>query len=279
LVDLDKDIILPLLQPIISSITIPDISAAAQNLITVQNNEPQIEKLSLKHTPKSDHKTAAEIELGKIEMQLRTVQLSLEILTGVCATLPDPDYESAGEEIEEDGEGTPSQSPDTHRIYDAPSENDDGCDMDVEVNEIGDDRPPIPAFMISLVNPLLALIQPCSLSFPPLAAPSPHPPTTSALSAVHINALECLNNIFLSTTTSRGSEIAMDIMSGMKFWKDIWYTLVAVGIQMGLGQEQRQEVWEKAVGVLWGIGNVWKGSLVGRSTLRERTPADRSTGA
>lgn len=261
--DLDKDIILPLLRPIISSIAIPDISAAAQNLITAQNNEPQIEKLSLKHTPKSDHKTAAEIELEKIEAQLRTVQLSLEVLTGVCATLPDPDYGSAGEEIEEDQEGTLSQSPDTHRIYDAPSENDDGCDMDVEVNEIGDDRPPIPAFMISLVNPLLALIQPCSLSFSPLAAPSPHPPTTSALSAVHINALECLNNIFLSIATSR---IAMDLVSGMKFWKDIWYTLIAVGTQMGLGQERRQEVWEKAVGVLWGIGNIWKGSLVGRLT-------------
>jgi len=25
-------------------------------------------------------------------------------------------------------------------------------------------------------------------------------------------------------------------------------------------------VWEKAVGVLWGIGNIWKGSLVGRLT-------------
>jgi len=259
--------------------TISDISAAAQNLITAQNNEPQIEKLSLKHTPKSDHKNSAEIELEKIETRLRTVQLSLEILTGVCATLPDPDYGLAGEEIGEGEEGMLSQPPDIHRICDAPLENDDGCDMDVEVNEIGDDRPPIPPSMISLINPLLALIQPCSLSFPPLAAPSPHPPTTSALSAVHINALECLNNIFLSIASSRRPEIAMDVVSGTKFWKDIWYTLGAVGTQMGLGQERRQEVWEKAVGVLWGIGNVWKGSLVGPSTLRERTPADRSTGA
>jgi len=259
--------------------TIPDISAAAQNLIIAQNNEPQIEKLSLKHTPKSDHKTAAEIELEKIETQLKTVQLSLEILTSVCATLPDPDYGLVDEEIEEGEEGTLSQPPDTNRVYDALLENYDEGDMDVEVNEIVDEKPPIPAFMISLINPLLALIQPCSLSFPPLAAPSPHPPTTSALSAVHINALECLNNIFLSIATSRRSEMAMDLVSGMKVWKDIWYALVAVGTQMGLGQERRQEVWEKAVGVLWGIGNVWKGSLVGHSTFRERTSADKSTGA
>ncbi|KAL9716392.1 hypothetical protein Ac2012v2_000839 [Leucoagaricus gongylophorus] len=247
LVDLDKDVILPLLQPIILSTAILDISAAAQDLITTQNSEPQIDKLSLKHTPKSDHKSPAEIELEKIETRLRTVQLSLEILTGVCATLPDPEYELVGEEIEEDG--------------DLEEEIGVGGDMDVEIDGIDYDRPPIPAFIISLVDPLLALIQPCSLSFPPLAAPSPHPPTTSALSAVHVSALECLNNIFLSIATSRRSELAMDAVSGMKFWNDIWCALTVVGTQMGLGQERRQEVWEKAVGVLWGIGNVWKGSL------------------
>lgn len=269
--DLDKDVILPLLQPIILSTAILDISAAAQDLITTQNSEPQIEKLSLKHTPKSDHKSPAEIELEKIETRLRTVQLSLEILTGVCATLPDPEYELVGEEIEEDGdleEGTFSHSQDIAWMCDSPVEIGIGGDMDVEIDGIDYDRSPIPAFIVSLVNPLLALIQPCSLSFPPLAAPSPHPPTTSALSAVHVSALECLNNIFLSIATSRRSELAMDAVSGMKFWNDIWCALTVVGTQMGLGQERRQEVWEKAVGVLWGIGNVWKGSLVGRSTLR-----------
>lgn len=132
----------------------------------------------------------------------------------------------------------------------------------MEGDGIDDHRPPIPTFITTLVNPLLALIQPSALSFPPLAAPSPHPPTTSALSAVHISSLECLNNVFLSLATSRKSEIAADVASGMKIWGEIWSALAIVGTQTGLGQERRQEIWEKAVGVLWGIGNVWKGTLV-----------------
>jgi hypothetical protein len=39
---------------------------------------------------KTDHKSAAEVELERIEGRLRTVQLALEILTGICARLPDP---------------------------------------------------------------------------------------------------------------------------------------------------------------------------------------------
>jgi hypothetical protein len=45
----------------------------------------------LDHTPKSDHKTTIEVELEGLENKLRTVQLALQILTGVCATLPDPE--------------------------------------------------------------------------------------------------------------------------------------------------------------------------------------------
>jgi hypothetical protein len=40
--------------------------------------------------PTSDHKTAIEVELERLESKLRMVQLALEILTGVCAALPDP---------------------------------------------------------------------------------------------------------------------------------------------------------------------------------------------
>lgn len=42
-----------------------------------------------------------EKELERIEAKLRNVQLSLEILTSVCATLPDPEP-SAEEEIADD---------------------------------------------------------------------------------------------------------------------------------------------------------------------------------
>src|SRR5277367_5973541 len=91
--------------------------------------------------------------------------------------------------------------------------------------------------LTTLVAPLLPLIQPTALSFPPLAAPSPHPPTTSALSALHISALECLNNIFLSLTTSPNPSITSDINSGLTVWNGIWSALSLVGTQTGLGQE------------------------------------------
>ncbi|KAF7784171.1 hypothetical protein Agabi119p4_336 [Agaricus bisporus var. burnettii] len=248
--DLDKDIIFPLLQPIISSSSISQISDLAQELITTQTNEPQIENLSLKHTPKSDHRSTAEVDLEKVETRLRALQLTLEILTSTCATLPDPEFAPTDDDEEVEDE-------------DLDKEQDDG-EMDTDVNEVNGmdaDQPPVPAFITALVNPLLALIQPSALSFPPLASPSPHPPTTSALSAIHINALECLNNVFLSLAMSKRPDISEDVVSGQKIWNDVWSALAAVGTQTGPGQERRKEMWDKAVGVLWGIGNVWKGLL------------------
>lgn len=114
----------------------------------------------------------------------------------------------------------------------------------------------------SLAMPLLALIQPTALSFPPLSAPSAHPPTTSALSAVHIAALECLNNIFLSLASSPSPSISAEVNSGLQIWNAIWAALELVGTQTGPGQERRQEFWEIAVGVLWNVGRIWKGVLV-----------------
>lgn len=138
--------------------------------------------------------------------------------------------------------------------------------------EVGLQTPPPPpsntSFLPTLVLPVLSLVQPTSLSFPPLAAPSSHPPTTSALSAVHISALECLNNIFLSLANSPITSISKDVESGAAVWNSIWTALSLVGTQTGLGQERRQQMWEVAVGVLWGVGNVWKGLLV--RLLRQR---------
>lgn len=56
-----------------------------------QLNEPKIDKLAVENAPKSDHKSLVEIELESLEAKLRTVQLALEVLTGACATLPDPE--------------------------------------------------------------------------------------------------------------------------------------------------------------------------------------------
>ena len=142
-------------------------------------------------------------------------------------------------------------------------EHQDDVDVDLS-NQMDTDSPENSntTFLTTLVAPLLTLIQPTALSFPPLASPSPHPPTTSALSALHICALECLNNVFLSLTTSRNLSIPLDASSGRTVWDGVWSALSLIGTQTGLGQERRQEAWNIAVGVLWGVGRIWKGSIV-----------------
>ncbi|KAF8910080.1 armadillo-type protein [Gymnopilus junonius] len=247
--DIDRDVVLPLLLPVISSISLPDVSTAVQELVQRQASEPQIENLSLNHAPKSDHKSAIELELELLESKLRTVQLSLEILTGTCATLPDPEpYVPVNENEEDEDAGLEIDG--------------DAVDIDMDTdNEKASPASSSPPFLTTLIAPLLALVQPTALSFPPLASPSIHPPTTSALSAVHICALECLNNIFLSLTTAPDASIFADVNSGLTVWNGIWSALGLVGTQTGLGQERRQEMWDVSVGVLWGIGRIWKDTL------------------
>ncbi len=143
---------------------------------------------------------------------------------------------------------------------------DDAQDIDMTAEDASPatQTPQPPAFFTSLVTPLLKLVQPTALSFPPLGSPSPHPPTTSALSSIHISALECLNNIFLSLATSLGgrpSGLAPE--NGLMVFDAVWRALAAVGTDIsGPGQERRKEMWDIGVGVLWGVGNVWKGALV-----------------
>ena len=103
--DIDKDVVLPLLLPVISSISLPEVSNAVQDLVQRQASEPQIENLSLNHAPKPDHKSTIELELESLESKLRTVQLALEVLTGTCATLPDPEPYAPADEDENEDEG------------------------------------------------------------------------------------------------------------------------------------------------------------------------------
>lgn len=164
----------------------------------------------------------------------------------------------------------------------APAAEEDGDDDDGE-DWIDDDTPTKPnsmevemdtgdnvpeanggevSLLPSLVPPLLELVKPTILSFAPLASPSSHPPTTSALSSVHISALECLNNIFLSLAANPSPAIVADKAAGGHVWTQVWDALRQVGTETtGLGQERRKEMWELSVGVLWGVGNIWKGHL------------------
>ncbi|KAF7326405.1 ARM repeat-containing protein [Mycena venus] len=264
-IDVDKDIVLPQLQPVIAAISLPDASASALQLISQQEATPNIEKLSLKNTPKSDHKSSAEIELERLEGRLRTVQLALEILTGACATLPDPEPEAnvpSGQNEDGEGEGEDGDED----IAEEDGDDDElPADIDMAVDRDEGMDTDTPTTLPTLVEHLLALIQPTTLSFPPLATPSPHPPTTSALSAIHVAALECLNNIFLAlartTASSSSRSAAIADAGGRAVWHAVWAALGAVGTQTGLGQERRRAMWEVAVGVLWGVASVCRGSL------------------
>jgi hypothetical protein len=83
------------------------------------------------------------------------------------------------------------------------------------------------------------------------------------LSAIHLAAFECLNNIFLALArSSSGPAAAADVGGGRAVWDAVWAALSAVGTQTGLGQERRRAVWEVAAGVLWGVASVCRGNLV-----------------
>ena len=208
-----------------------------------------MESLSLKHTPKSDHKSPVELEFECFENRLRTIQLGLEILTSVCATLPDSEIPPEDdEEDEEDGE-----------------EMDDGEDADALM---ATDKPPttsrpdLPRFAF-LVSPLLSLIEPTQLSFPPPGSPSIHPPTTSVLGAIHLCALECLNNLFLSLATSHRSLTEAEMTQGTTIWNSLWTALEKVGDPRTAKFAKDQKIyWETAIGVLWGTSIVFKGVIV-----------------
>ena len=127
-------------------------------------------------------------------------------------------------------------------------------------------QPESDSYMSSLLKPLLALLHPTPLSFSPPGALSEHPPTTSVLGAIHVAALECLNNLFLSLEEGSG-----DIQQLVPVWNELWNVLGEVGLVSGIGPgpEKKREVWEVSVGVLWGIARFCKGQLVSVGELLE----------
>jgi len=212
---------------------------------------PQIENLSLKHTPKSDDKSPIELEFERFENRLRTIQLGLEILTSVCATLPDSEIPPAGDDGGEEEE------------EEIEMDSEEDADARMATDETPTASQPNLSQFTFLVPPLLSLIEPTHLSFPPPGSPSIHPPTTSALGAIHLCALECLNNLFLSLATSRRSLTDAEKAQGATIWSSLWATLDRVGDPRAAKSTKEQKTfWETAIGVLWGASIVFKGAIV-----------------
>ncbi|KAJ7490078.1 hypothetical protein B0H11DRAFT_2403755 [Mycena galericulata] len=167
-IDINKDIVLPQLQPVLASVSLADASASSAAL--------DIEKLALKNAPMGAH--------GRPQVDGRNragaaVQLTLEILTGACVTPPDPGPDKLPGQADEDEDGDEGIE----------GAKDEIPDVDMAIDDANPDDNAPAQTLPALVGLLLALIQPTTLSFPPLA-PSPYPPTTSALSAIHFAALD-----------------------------------------------------------------------------------------
>ena len=117
------------------------------------------------------------------------------------------------------------------------------------------------------------------LSFPPsTATPSPHPPTTSQLSTIHLRALEALNNMFL---TFAAAELYKPL-SGEMDSQGVWNTLMPIvemiaseaSVLGTRGQEMRGEVLDMVTGCLWGVVKLESTAIV-RSLVPALTPRVR----
>ncbi|KAI0299778.1 ARM repeat-containing protein [Russula brevipes] len=252
-IDLDKEIILPVLVPVVSSVSLRGATETVRDLVLDQ--QARHDESTPSQQQKSDHKSETELGLERVEAKLRAVQLALEILTGVCATLPDADLEiGADGEIEDE---LFEDSPADDNVMD--EARDDAMVVDGAAPEPDAPRTPhASSFLPTLLEPLLALIQPTDLSF---SVPSPHPPTTSALSTIHIAAFECLSNAFFALAAAPGSA-ASDVQAGQHVWSTVWAALAGAGSPLeSAAGSVRAAVWDVAAGVLWGVGSTWTGKI------------------
>jgi hypothetical protein len=129
---------------------------------------PEANQRDSKQQPRSDHKSETELGLERIEAKLRAVQLALEILTGICAMLPDPaDLEPGVDDATENiDDNAMDETPDDPLALD-----------EQDATNLDSHQPGRPFLSTLLLSPLLALIQPIELSFS--APPSPHALTTT----------------------------------------------------------------------------------------------------
>ncbi|CAE7053584.1 unnamed protein product, partial [Rhizoctonia solani] len=261
-IDIDRSIALPLITPLLSHSLDEAVAEVQKTLADPPAPPPQNNSLKFAKLPKSDDKSPAELILERIERRLRVLQLSLEILTGVCAQLPDP--EPIAEEIADEDEDMDEEGEFEDEII---QNGKDGAPMDEETTPLA--SPEADQNSMKLLNTLtpllLSLSTPTSMSFPPpttITTEPTHLPTTSALTAVHISALECLSNLLLSFPTSdTGPVNPATAEVAVTAWPRAWATLNS-SVNAPLSTDRRLELSVAALGVLWGLARLARGVLV-----------------
>ncbi|EOR03658.1 hypothetical protein E3P92_02236 [Wallemia ichthyophaga] len=188
--------------PILISCLNADLKSLSDESETLASKLPQVSTKQNKNS--TDHKSNEEKRLDEIELVLIALQSSLDVLTGYCSQIPDDDFEINQDEEDQNED----MEEDMEENIDAIIEG----DSNMQDNEIKDTQPVattsiIPSSLVKLFGPEIALHEGLiKLAFPTnmsllrtgLSARSPHPPTTAHLSAVHLRALEALQNLLLS---------------------------------------------------------------------------------
>lgn len=265
IVNLTNEVILPL----VNSLLDVNLANVAQRVSELVQQIPKDVSINAKDMS-PEHRSPQERTLERMERMLMTVVTALEVLTGICAGLEDAEEEVAEEEIvEEDAD-----------MEDAMAD-EDLIAMGREPGAPGQIATPTVKTSVtlshllgnlSLPTRLASLSQLTPLSLPPTGSePSIHPPTTAALSQLHLRALEALNNLLLSTAaTAESGDSSLSALLPNDIWPTMFSVISAAGADAvaatlkARGQEMRLEIIQASLGCIWGLA---------KSTVPPATPA------
>jgi hypothetical protein len=201
---------------------------------------------------------------------LVTVVAALEVLTGICAGLEDDEAQENGSDTVEEDQDMDDAMEDEALIAQGRDPHAGGEASATPAVNAGS----LPNLLGALRLPerLTALAQITPLSFPPTGSePSIHPPTTAALSSLHLRALEALNNLFVTTVAAVAGSPSQELVAlagalpATALWEAFFTIIAACGSDAAAlsarGQEMRGEVMEAALAVAWGIAKTSPAAL------------------
>ncbi|CAB5184586.1 unnamed protein product [Rhizophagus irregularis] len=247
-----------------------DIEIAANEAKEVASNI-KISDFVTKH-PKDDLPTAEEEKLISINSKLTILQLALELLAKICLECFSQDNDNLQDEMQNDDEIEINDSFKENKIMDIDDQVSNTHDQSL-LN--GPEHLILNAFATDIISDLIRLSKPTSLSYPEqlghnvIPVKSVVPTITESLAMVHLRAVECMNNFFLTM---------VDIVEE-KWWftkhrdaaKYTWTRLVELanqvagkGIKVGAedpGQKMRGTVLEALVGCLWTLARGLNGDM------------------